>query len=116
LKETPLRVSGLAYANSIAFTVGVVFLVILARRRLGGIGFHAIIVTLAKSVAGSLPMTALLVLFLRWKPELYLNGGSFGATVMIAAVVLVCVGLTICMYALLRVPFLADLVTRRRKE
>lgn len=65
LKETPLRVSGLAYANSIAFTVGMLFLGYLARRRLGGIGIRSILLTLGKAAVGSVPMTALLVAFLR---------------------------------------------------
>ena len=38
LKETPLRVSGLAYANTIAFTAGTILLLVLARRRLGRFG------------------------------------------------------------------------------
>ncbi len=116
LKETPLRVSGLAYANSIAFTVGMLFLGYLARRRLGGIGIRSILLTLGKAAVGSVPMTALLVAFLRWKPDLWLHGGSLRATALVAAVVLACVGLTIGMYVLLRIPFLADLVRRRRKE
>ena len=64
LKETPLRVSGLAYANSIAFTAGMVLLGVLARQRLGGLGAGPILLTLGKSVLGSLPMAALLLLFL----------------------------------------------------
>jgi putative peptidoglycan lipid II flippase len=116
LKETPLRVSGLAYANSIAFTVGMVFLAFLARGRLGGIGLRSIVVTLGKSVTGSLPMTAVLAAFLIWKPDLWVHGGSLRATALIAAVVLVGAGLTVVMYVLLRVPFLADLLAHRRKE
>jgi putative peptidoglycan lipid II flippase len=115
LKETPLRVSGLAYANSIAFTAGMVLLAVLARRRLGGIGIRSIAVSFAKALAGSAPMALLLVLFLRWKPDLWLRGGSLRATLAIAAVAAACVGATLLAYVALRIPFLSDLFRRRRK-
>lgn len=114
LKQTPLRVSGLAYANSIAFTAGMMLLAFLARRRLGGLGMRSILLTFVKSILGSMPMAAVLVFFLRWKPELWMHGGSLGATLLIAAVVAACVILTLLMYIALRVPFLADLFNRRR--
>jgi peptidoglycan biosynthesis protein MviN/MurJ (putative lipid II flippase) len=107
-------VSGLAYANSIAFTAGMMLLAFLARRRLGGLGMRSILLTFVKSILGSMPMAAVLVFFLRWKPELWMHGGSLGATLLIAAVVAACVILTLLMYIALRVPFLADLFNRRR--
>jgi putative peptidoglycan lipid II flippase len=115
LKETPLRVSGLAYANSIAFTVGMVLLIVLARRRLGGIGIRPILVSIGKSLLGSLPMAALLAAFLWWKPDLWVHGGRLGATAQIAGVAALGVLLTVLMYILLRVPYVADLLRRRRK-
>jgi putative peptidoglycan lipid II flippase len=114
LKETLLRVSGLAYANTIAFTVGMVLLVVLARRRLGPLGARSILLTLGKAALGSVPMAVLLVAFLRWKPDLWVHGGSLRATALIAAAAAACVGLTIFMYVLLRVPYLTDLLKRRR--
>jgi putative peptidoglycan lipid II flippase len=116
LKETPLRVSGLAYANSIAFTAGMVLLVILARKRLGGIGLRPIIVMIAKSLLGSLPMVVLILLFLRWKPDLWVHGGSLRATALVLAVAVACIGLTLAMYILLRIPYIRDLVRRKRSE
>ena len=115
LKETRLRVSGLAYANTIAFTAGMVLLGVLARRRLGGIGIRSILLTFGKAVLGSVPMTVLLVLFIQWQPDLWRRGGSLSATLLIAAVVAACVGLTLLMYLLLRIPFLSDLFRRGRK-
>jgi putative peptidoglycan lipid II flippase len=114
LKETPLRVSGLAYANSIAFTVGMVLLLVMARRRLGPLGARPVLATLGKAVLGSVPMGMLLVAFLRWKPDLWLHGGSLRSTALIAAAAASCVGLTVLMYIVLRVPYLTDLVKRRR--
>jgi putative peptidoglycan lipid II flippase len=116
LKETPLRVSGLAYANSISFTAGMAMLLILARRRLGALGARQILVSLGKSVAASLPMAALLVAFLRWKPDMWIHGGGLRATAAITAVCAACVGLTVLMYVVLRVPFLTDLARRQRRS
>jgi len=114
LKETPLRVSGLAYANTIAFTAGTILLLVLARRRLGRFGGRKMVVTLGKSVAGSIPMAVLLVAFLRWKPDLWVHGGALRPTGLIAAACIASVGLTVAMYLVLRVPYLTDLVKRRR--
>lgn len=70
LKETPLRVVGLAVANSSAFTLGAAFLLLRARAVLGGVGGRAILTTTAKSIAAVLPVSALLiaaeVLWPRW--------------------------------------------------
>ncbi|HYW83476.1 MAG TPA: lipid II flippase MurJ, partial [Spirochaetia bacterium] len=115
LKETPLRVSGLAYANTIAFTAGMVLLMVLARRRLGGLGLASILRTLGKSVLGSLPMAALLIVFLRWKPDAWIHGGALGTTALIAGVIALAVCVTVLMYVVLRVPFLADLFRKRQR-
>jgi putative peptidoglycan lipid II flippase len=115
LKETPLRVSGLAYANTIAFTAGMILLMILARRRLGRVGLASILLTLGKSILGSLPMAALLIVFLRWKPDAWVHGGALRTTALFAGVVALAVCMTLLMYALLRVPFLADLFRKRQR-
>jgi putative peptidoglycan lipid II flippase len=116
LKETALRVSGLAYANTIACTMGMILLFVLARRRLGGIGLRPICVTLLKAVVGSVPMAAILYFFLQRNRDLWEHGGTLAATGEILAVCIACVGVTLLMYVVLRVPFLSDLVRRRRKE
>ena len=116
LKETPLRVSGLAYANSAAFAAGTVMLAVLARRRLGRLGLRSIIASVGKSLAGSLPLAAFIVLFLAWKPDLWMRGGSLRGAALIAAAAFVSVLLTLAVYLVLRVPFLADVIARRKKE
>ena len=116
LKETPLRVSGLAYANSIAFTVGALMLAVFARRRLGGIGARSVARALGKSVLGSVPMATFIMLFQSWKPGLWAHGGSLRGVAWIAAAALVAVALTLVVYLVLRVPFLADVIARRKKD
>jgi putative peptidoglycan lipid II flippase len=116
LKETALRVSGLAYANSIAFTAGMIMLIVMARRRLGQLGVQEIMLTLGKSLMGSIPMAAILVGFLSWKPDLWLHGGSLRATALIAVVCALSIGTTVLMYVVLRVPYLTDLVRRKKRQ
>jgi putative peptidoglycan lipid II flippase len=115
LKETPLRVSGLAYANSAAFGAGTVMLGIMARRRLGGLGLRSIVTSIGKSLVGSIPMAAFIMLFLAWKPDLWMRGGSLRGAAWIAAAALVSVLLTLAVYLILRVPFLADMIARRKR-
>jgi putative peptidoglycan lipid II flippase len=116
LKETSLRVSGLAYANSIAFAAGVALLAVMARRKVGGLALRSLALTLGKSLLGSLPMTLLLLGFLRWQPELWRRAGSLRVAAAMAAVVAACVALTLAAYFVLRVPFLSDLLRRRKAE
>jgi putative peptidoglycan lipid II flippase len=115
LKRTALRVSGLAWANSISFFAGTILLVWIARRRLGSLGGRSVVAMLGKSVLGTLPMAVLLVLVVRFMPDLWLRGGTGGATILIAAIVAACLGLTLAAYALLRIPFLSELLRRRRR-
>jgi putative peptidoglycan lipid II flippase len=115
LKDTRLRVSGLAYANSIAFAAGTVLLAVLARRKLGKIGLGPILSVVGRSLVGCLPMTALLIAAQRFLPDLWLRAGSFGGTLAVAGVAAGCVVLTVAAYAALRIPFLSDLLKRRRK-
>ena len=56
LKETSLRVAGLALANSISFSLGALVLVFLARRRLKQIGTANIFLPLGKILGSSLVM------------------------------------------------------------
>jgi putative peptidoglycan lipid II flippase len=116
LKQTALRVSGLAYANTIACTAGMVLLLVLARRRLGGIGLRPIVGALLKACVGSLPMAVILFFFLHYNRDLWESGGRLAATGLILAVCAVCVAVTLMAYVVLRVPFLADLLKRRRRE
>jgi putative peptidoglycan lipid II flippase len=116
LKQTPLRVSGLAWANSISFFAGAAMLAFLARRKLGSLDGRAVLAMLGRSALGTLPMAALLLLVTRAMPDLWLRGGTGRATLLIAAIVAACVVLTLAAYALLRIPFVSEILRRRRKS
>jgi putative peptidoglycan lipid II flippase len=109
MKETRLRVSGLAYANSIAFTAGFILLAALARRRVGRFGAARLAATFGKSLLASAPMAVGLLAFVKWKPSLWTHGGSLKAVAWIAAVVVASAALTVAMYALLKVPLFSEI-------
>jgi putative peptidoglycan lipid II flippase len=118
LKETKLRVTGLAVANSIAFTVGVAYLAAAARARLVQIGGKRIVKSFLKSIAASAPMAAVLLLFTHFKADLWSRGSSVESVLGVAAVVVAAIGITLGMYVILRVPFIVELwrlVKRRAK-
>jgi putative peptidoglycan lipid II flippase len=114
LKETRLRVSGLAVANSIAFTGGLAYLLVVARSRVKRIGARRIALTLGKSATASLPMAAFLLVFLRFKGNLWVTGSSFRSILWVGAAVAVSVALTFGSLAALRVPMVGDILRRRR--
>jgi putative peptidoglycan lipid II flippase len=76
LKES-LGPSGLALANGIAFTVGAIIQVGIARRRLKGLQTRAIIVTVVKAVAASVPGLAVVIAGKIAFPEWWVAGSTF---------------------------------------
>jgi putative peptidoglycan lipid II flippase len=116
LKETPLRVAGLAYSNAIAFTVGLGFLWIAARRRLGRLGGTTWISTFARTAVGSAPMVALLLGVRRLWPNLGRGGSTLSSAGAVVGVTLLCIAVTLGMYVFLRVPYVRELVRFRGRR
>lgn len=116
LKETRLRVAGLAYANAIAFTVGLAFLFLAARRRLGPFVSRTWPATFLRTAGSSVPMVALLIGVRRLWPEIGSSGSSVRSAVIVVAVTLACIALTLGMLFLLRVPYVRDLLRARARR
>jgi putative peptidoglycan lipid II flippase len=116
LKETGLRVTGLAVANSIAFTAGLAYLGISARARLSKIGGGRLLAAFGKAAAASSPMAIFLVLFLRHGGDLWSAGSSVRSALLVAFAVGASLILTLAMFAILRVPFVMELMKRGRPE
>ena len=115
LKETPLRVAGLAVANSVAFAAGMVWLAVAARRRLGRLEGRAWLGVTARTLVACVPMTGLVVWYRTSFPDLW-RGGSRWATVGIAVgFTAVLVAVTLGMMLALRVPHVKELLTRARR-
>ena len=116
LKETPLRTSGLAVANSAAFAVGLVYLGIAARRRLGPLGAGRLLAGAGKAVAASLPLAGILVGARALWPELWRAGGTIVNAGRVVGILGVGALATLAMFALLKMPFVTELVRARRKR
>jgi putative peptidoglycan lipid II flippase len=114
LKGTSLRVTGLAIANSIAFAVGLAYLLFMTRRRLARLGVQGFALSFLKSAAASTPMAVFITLFLHFKGDLWSAGSSWRSIAWVAGAVLVSMILTLAMYALLRVSFVMELLRRRK--
>jgi putative peptidoglycan lipid II flippase len=114
LKQTQLRVAGLAVANSIAFTVGIGYLLLVSRARLHRIGAGRMAEGLIKSIISSIPMAAFLILFRIFAGDLWSAGSSFKTLLWVAGAVGISMALTLGMFALLRVPFVMDVLRRRK--
>lgn len=65
LKETFLRVAGLAVANSIAFSVGFLIFLITAKKRLGTIRGGLLLITLTRVALSMAPLSAFLFFYLK---------------------------------------------------
>lgn len=112
LKETSLRVAGLALANSIAFTVAFVMLLIQASRMVGPFPWRSIVTTGLKVVVVSMAIVAVIVVFTNFTGVWWVDGSSIGNVFRLAAVILLCVGITLLGFLGLRVEVL-DILRRK---
>ncbi len=120
LKETTLRVVGLAVANSAAFTVGAVVLLVRARRVVGGIELAAIATTLGKTLAATVPAVVAVVAARRvlggWWRTLWQQGSSLESFGVAAALGLLALAIVAAGFVILRVEVVSLLVRRGRHE
>ncbi|MFW6214890.1 MAG: murein biosynthesis integral membrane protein MurJ [Alkalispirochaetaceae bacterium] len=112
LKETRLRVVGLAVANSVAFTVALLLMVAAARRRLGYLGLRELLAKGWRIIAGTLPLAATLaghrLLFGDW----WRSGSSLVNLGRLALIGVPALGILLISYYLLSV----DVVHMVRKK
>ncbi|UCG00162.1 MAG: murein biosynthesis integral membrane protein MurJ [Spirochaetaceae bacterium] len=113
LKETRLRVTGLAVANSIAFTGGFILLLVWTRMTLGTLRRRAIFLTVGRMAASLLPFVAFILLYNRFSRQFWTPGSSLRNLFLLLAQVLAGAAILLGMYWLLGVEVVKDL--RRRK-
>jgi putative peptidoglycan lipid II flippase len=117
LKETVLRAGGIALANSIAFTLGSVLLVIFVRSRLGGgIEGRKILVTLFKVAVSSAPAGACIVLFNKFFGQWWEQGRTAIAFLIVFAVAAVFCAIVVGFYYITKVQMLKDLAGGFRRR
>lgn len=115
LKETSLRVAGLAVANSIAFSLGAATLLLRLRLALGGLETRPLAVTLGKVTLAAAVLTAGLVMFRRLFGTLWKSGSSMTNLGVLAAAGIVSVLLVGFAYWVLRVEVVTILRNRRSR-
>jgi len=113
LKETPLAVAGLAYANTIAFSVGFAFLLWAARRRLGRLDGGTLLGTALRTAAAMILLAGFLALYLRLTRAGWTPGSSLPNLGLLSGALLGAAAIVVGAYWLLRVQMIRDLLKRR---
>ncbi len=114
LKETRLRVTGLAVANSIAFSLGFILLILWAGKTLGSLRGRVILKTTAKMVLSLLPFAAFILVYLRFTESLWTSGSSLRNLSLLLLAAAGAAAILIGMYRILGVEMIKDL--RRRGD
>ncbi|MBN2444740.1 MAG: murein biosynthesis integral membrane protein MurJ [Spirochaetales bacterium] len=116
LKETSLRVTGLAIANSIAFSIGLVIILYLIHKELGSIKVTYLFGNVLRVAATAALLTGSLLLFLfatkmYWKPGSSLINGIF-----ILAGVFISIIIVFFMYYVTNLKIFRDIIGERFKK
>lgn len=116
LKETKLRVTGLALANSISFTAGAVILFAGSYRSTGGIPLRQTTLTALKTAAAALPLSAFIVLYLKVTGPWWMEGRTLKTLLLLLLGGIIAVGIIFTSYAVLKVEVVKTLFSRRIKK
>ncbi len=103
LKETSLRVSGLAVANTIAFTAGAVLMAAVARRRLGRLDGRNMLRAAGQVAVSMLPLAGWLLAFKRLTHHRWDAGSSLAGLALLAGALLAGALIVLLMYRVTRV-------------
>ena len=112
LKETRLRVVGLAVANSIAFTIGLLLMVAAARKRLGHLGIRRLLTQGGRVILATAPLALFLWGHRRFLGEWWITGSSWANLGRLALVAVPALGILLLFYYLFAVDVL-EMVRRR---
>jgi putative peptidoglycan lipid II flippase len=114
LKETYLRVIGLAVANTAAFTVGLVLIIILTRKSLTFLGLKNILKTVGKIAVSMVPVVLVLEVYLFFTGSWWAEPSSLMNLVLLLGAAVLSIGITFIMYYVLRVEMLVNLIKKKR--
>ncbi len=115
LKETSLRVSGLALSNTIAFTTGALILLIMIIKKLDYIDGKRILKTFYKVILTGAIMLFCMLLYRSMIETVWLDGGIFIKIILFVAGIIICCSSVLIFYTLFRVEMVKVFLKRRRK-
>lgn len=115
LKETPLRVIGLAVANSVAFSIGLVVMFFFVYRELGSINIGVLLGNIFKIGISMAVMCGGLLVYLYYtkKNNMWATGSSLNNGILVIAAVLIAAGIVFCMYYITGIKLFKDIVRER---
>jgi putative peptidoglycan lipid II flippase len=116
LRQTALRVTGLAVANSIAFSGGFILLLIWTRKALGRLSRGAIFRTMGRMAVSLLPFTGFILIYSRLTRSLWRPGSSVGNLFLLLAEALGAAAILLAMYRLLGVEIVKELMRKRKRQ
>jgi putative peptidoglycan lipid II flippase len=116
LKETSLRVTGLALANTIAFTVGVGIFAVLARSRLGRLGLRRLVFSGFRVAIGNIPLGIIIAAYLLWARPAAADWSFWARLILLGATALVGFAATIGMYVILKIDIIKDIIKERFRK
>ncbi len=116
LKETFLRVTGLAIANSIAFSIGFLLLLFGARKKLGSLNGGVIFRTVCRTALSMLPLTGFLLLYLRITDKFWTTGSSIINLILVLIALLISSAIVVGMYLITGIDIVRDIIRERIKR
>lgn len=116
LKETSMRVSGLALANTIAFTIGFFILLILSRKSLNKLDGLLIAKSFAKVIISVIPASIISVYFVRIIGDTWISGGTLKNSGIVLLIILLWICVTGFMYRITKLDVINFILKKRLKN
>ncbi|MCK5154165.1 MAG: murein biosynthesis integral membrane protein MurJ, partial [Spirochaetales bacterium] len=115
LKETHLRVAGLALANSIAFTIGFFILLFLSRKSLVKINGLSILLAIAKVLLSVIPASLISIFILKTIGDSWNTAGTIYNLIVITIIFSIWLIVTFLMYKITGLE-VVDFILKRRSK
>jgi len=108
-----LGAAGLAWANTIAFSVGFIFLWVMTTIRLKGFNIKGVIKTFLKVSISMIPLVIVLLTFNFLFPEIWKSGSNLQRMLVLSIIVILTTIPVLGLYILLKVEVFSDIVISR---
>ena len=116
LKDTVLATAGIALANSVSFTVGLILLIVRTRSEIGAIGAKRVTITSMKMAASVAPAVAAVYLLRAATGPWWIGGSSVLSAAMLVVEAVLFSGIVLLGYRFTRVEMVSMLLMRRKLD